>query len=76
MALVRLPVDGPATRERAVALRDRLLREFETDLPLMAHPDGIWLRLSAQAYNQMSDYEALAKICATLVETDRKGERS
>jgi isopenicillin-N epimerase len=67
MALVRLPVEGPATQERALELRGRLLDEFHTDAPLHALGDAIWLRLSAQAYNVIGDYERLAEISVKLI---------
>jgi isopenicillin-N epimerase len=68
MAMVRLPTGAlPPTRENALALRDRLLREFSTDAPLHAHPSGLWLRLSAHAYNEAEDYALLAERCRALV---------
>lgn len=70
MTMVRLPLGGPFTRERATALRDRLLGEFGTDAPIQAHPDGLWLRVSAHAYNTMEDYEALVERCHQLIKTD------
>ena len=77
MAMVLLPVSGPFTKPRAVKMRGRLLEEFATDAPLMPHRDGIWVRLSAHAYNDISDYEKLADICLKLVQTDNsKGELS
>jgi isopenicillin-N epimerase len=72
MSMVRLPITGPFTKPRAVSLRQRLLQEFQTDAPLHAHPDGIWLRLSAHAYNTLDDYERLAGLCHRLVKTDRQ----
>jgi isopenicillin-N epimerase len=66
MALVRLPLGGAATTERAKALRLRLLEEFATDAPLHALAGAIWVRLSAQAYNELEDYEKLAEICRKL----------
>ena len=66
MAMVQLPIGGPFTKPRAVQLRGRLLEEFATDAPLMAHPDGIWMRLSAHAYNAIDDYEKLADMCLKL----------
>ena len=66
MAMVQLPIGGPFTKPRAVQLRGRLLEEFATDAPLMAHPDGIWMRLSAHAYNAIDDYEKLADMCLEL----------
>ncbi len=77
MTMVRLPLGGPFTKERATALRGRLLDEFDTDAPIHAHPQGLWLRVSAHAYNDIADYEALAELCLTLIQTDAtKGERT
>jgi isopenicillin-N epimerase len=73
MAMVRLPLGGPVSNQRALALRDRLLHEFATDAPLIAHPDGIWVRISAHAYNEIEDYEALADTCRKLIDSDRPG---
>ena len=69
MTLVRLPIGEPATPERALALRERLLTEFVTDAPLQALAGSLWVRLSAQAYNEIGDYEALAEICRKLAES-------
>ena len=69
MGLVRLPVRGPATMERALALRGRLL-DADTDAPLHAQADALWLRISAQAYNELADYEKLAEIAARLVKSE------
>ena len=76
MTMVRLPVGGPYTRQRAVALRARLLAEYGTDAPLHAHPDGIWIRASAQAYNEPADYATLASMCLDLIRTDRSKRSS
>jgi isopenicillin-N epimerase len=67
MALVRLPIAGPADQARALALRGRLMDVYDADAPLHALDGAIWLRLSAQAYNEISDYERLAEIAARLV---------
>ncbi|MDE1993987.1 MAG: aminotransferase class V-fold PLP-dependent enzyme [Rhizobiaceae bacterium] len=72
MAMVLLPVGGPFTKPRAVRMRGRLLEEFGTDAPLMPHSDGIWVRLSAHAYNAFEDYEMLADICLKLAETEKE----
>jgi isopenicillin-N epimerase len=66
MAVVRLPVSGPATTERAKALRVHML-DAGTDIPLHAQAGALWLRLSAQAYNEMPDYEKLADIVGAVV---------
>lgn len=70
MAMVRLPLENvPLTKAYATELRGRLLDEFKTDAPLHAHPSGIWLRLSAHAYNEIEDYAKLADLCRRLVIT-------
>jgi isopenicillin-N epimerase len=66
MGVVRLPIAGEATAEHAKALRARLLDE-KTDAPLHAMGGGIWLRLSAHAYNELADYERLAEIAARIL---------
>ena len=66
MGLVRLPLAGEAGAERALALRGRML-DRKCDVPLHAQAGSIWLRLSAQAYNEMADYERLAEIAAEVV---------
>lgn len=63
MGLVRLPLSGEATPERALELRGRML-DACCDVPLHAQAGAIWLRLSAQAYNELADYERLAEIVA------------
>ena len=63
MAAIRLDLPGPATREGAIALRARLLAAG-TDAPVSAIDGGVWLRISAAAYNQPEDYERLAALLA------------
>jgi len=63
MRLVRLPV-GRGTE--ALPLRARLLRAG-TDAPVHAIGDGLWLRLSAFAYNDLEDYARLADIVARVL---------
>jgi isopenicillin-N epimerase len=69
MAMVRLPFGGETSPERALVQRDRLLTEFGCDAPLIAHPDGIWVRVSAHAYNEIGDYERLAGVLDRLIAT-------
>src|SRR5262249_41173794 len=66
MGLIRLPLAGASTPERGLALRDRLL-DAATDAPLHHHDGTIWLRISAQAYNEMADYEKLGDIVMRVV---------
>ena len=58
---MRLPDDRPAGRERAEAVRGRLL-EMGTDVPVMVHNGRLWLRLSAQAYNEAGDFERMGEL--------------
>lgn len=61
MGVVRVPLTVPATPERAAELRERLL-DRRADAPLHAIDGGIWLRISAHAYNEIEDYERLAEV--------------
>lgn len=65
MATVRLPVDDPSA-EHAWAIRNRLMAAG-TDAPVHALDGGLWLRLSAFAYNELDDYARLAEIVATVL---------
>jgi len=66
MSVVRLPISGQITPEKTQALRMRLF-ELGADAPI--HPIGgqAWLRISAQAYNDMSDFNALADLVTKLL---------
>ena len=59
--MVRLPGDALADRTRAEAVRGRLL-ETGTDVPVMVHNNRLWLRLSAQAYNEAADFERMGDL--------------
>ena len=61
MGVVRVPLTVPATPERAAELRERLL-DRRADAPLHAINGGVWLRISAHAYNEIEDYERLAEV--------------
>jgi isopenicillin-N epimerase len=60
MRLVRLPVNPDTT---AASVRARLIAKG-TDAPVHAIGGGLWLRLSAFAYNELEDYARLADIVA------------
>lgn len=62
MGLVRLPGDGA----RAMELREALLAHG-TDTPVSNLSGAPWLRISAQAYNDIADFERLADILAKVV---------
>ncbi len=61
MTVVELPFAGPATPERALALRGELL-ELGCDTPVTAMAGRLWTRLSAQAYNLPSDFDRLGEL--------------
>ena len=63
MATVRLPDDRHADQARAEAVRARLLAAG-TDVPVMVHNDRLWLRLSAQAYNEAADFDRMGALVA------------
>ena len=60
MSTVRLPLVGDATEERALELRNTLRKDHRIDSAIIAFKGSLWVRLSAQAYNQFNEYERLA----------------
>ena len=60
MSTVRLPLVGEATLERALAIRGTLRRDHRVDAAVTAFKGSLWVRLSAQAYNEIDEYERLA----------------
>lgn len=67
MALIQAPFTGPTDNDTVMALRERL-RQRGADAPIMEVGDQLWIRISAQAYNRIEDYEELAGIIAGLEE--------
>lgn len=61
MASIRLPFEMEPTREGAIPIR-MALQAAGCDAPVHGLAGGPWLRLSAYAYNEFSDYERLAQI--------------
>jgi isopenicillin-N epimerase len=61
MSLVRVPTREAATQDAAQRLRERVL-DAGADVPIHAGGGALWLRLSAQAYNEPEDYRKLAGI--------------
>ena len=59
-----LPATEPATPESIVRWRLKLLREHQIEVPIIAIDGRAWVRISAQVYNELSDYEALARVFA------------
>jgi isopenicillin-N epimerase len=66
--LVSLPIPTGAfgTKDATMAEADAAAACMERDhgiaVPLFAHEGQLWLRISAQIYNQLSDYERLAEL--------------
>jgi len=52
-----------STKPDAVRLRDRLLFEHDIEVQVHARAGRVWVRVSAQAYNDRSDIEKLAAAC-------------
>ncbi len=60
MALARLPAGFGTVAADALAVRARLI-DRRIDAPVHALAGALWVRVSAQAYNEMSDYGRLAE---------------
>ena len=61
-AMVTLPCPAAeeATAEGAKRCHDRLWSEHRVEVPVLPSNGRLWLRISAQIYNELSDFEALA----------------
>ena len=64
MATVRLPLAGEASAARAVALCRWLATAHRIEVAVNAVDGALWLRISAQAYNDLADYERLGRVLA------------
>jgi isopenicillin-N epimerase len=62
MVPVRLPLADAPTIENAIALEHRLSDAYRIEAAIMAQGDGLWVRLAAQAYNEIADYERVAAV--------------
>lgn len=56
MRMIELPVKTGTAPD----LRLKLWQDHRIDVPVNALADGIWVRISAQLYNEMDDYRRLA----------------
>jgi isopenicillin-N epimerase len=61
MVTVSLPEHLGSTAEDAIALRQSLLFDGNIEVHLFAWMDRLWVRVSAQIYNDMSDVERLIR---------------
>ena len=59
MRAIRLPASAGTTREQGRALSRRLSHHHRIEVPVNALAGGLWLRISAQVYNEPADYQAL-----------------
>jgi isopenicillin-N epimerase len=66
MAVVLLPERFKADKGAADALRARLAREAQIEVPVIQIGDRLWVRLSAQVYNEMADYDRLGQAIDSL----------
>lgn len=64
MATVPLPVQLGTTREAAGRLRDALLFEDQIEVAVNVRRDQLCVRISAQVYNDLADFERLAEAVA------------
>jgi isopenicillin-N epimerase len=64
MVTIPLPIDEPASAEGVARWRMTLLREHAIEVPIHAINGKLHVRISAQVYNEMSDYERLAGVFA------------
>lgn len=64
MATVRLPLADEPSSARATALMRDLSERHGISAAVVAFADALWVRVAAQAYNELADYERLAALFA------------
>ena len=64
MAVVRLPGEHPGTLAGAQSVHDGLWQKYHIEVPIMAIDQSLWVRISAQIYNDLEDYQKLAAAVA------------
>jgi isopenicillin-N epimerase len=62
MVTVRLPLTGEATGARATALMREMADKHRIGAAFVVLENALWVRVAAQAYNEMADYERLAAL--------------
>lgn len=62
MVTLPFPVDEPGDEESAARWRLKLLRDYQIEVPVLAINGRLWVRISAQVYNECADYQALADV--------------
>jgi isopenicillin-N epimerase len=67
MVTIRLPTDQPGTRAVADSIHDRLSDEHRIEVPIIDFADRLWVRISAQCYNELPDYARLGEVLPTVI---------
>lgn len=62
MVTVQLPLTGDCSAARAEAITRELSERHHIEAAVVALGDRLWVRIAAQDYNRMSDYENLAAV--------------
>jgi len=62
MVTIPLPVDEAGNAEAVARWRTQLLTEHKIEVPIHAINGKLHVRMSAQVYNELSDYEKLARV--------------
>lgn len=66
MSSVQLPEDFTADEVTANRLRTLLFEKHRIEVPVFCWRDRLWLRLSAQVYNEFDEFERLADVLDTV----------
>ena len=64
MATVRLPLGGEAAGARANQLMRELAERHKIGAAVVVLENALWVRIAAQAYNELTEYERLAALFA------------
>ncbi len=59
MRAIRLPGQRSATEDAAMALNRHLWERHRIEVPVLPIQGALWIRISAQVYNETADYERL-----------------
>ena len=62
MVTLPLPVAEPGNAESAARWRHTLLARHRIEVPVIPIEGRLWARISAQVYNEISDYDALGRV--------------
>lgn len=70
MATIPLPYQFAANDllQAAANLHDILWERYRIEVPIIPFSDRLWIRISAQIYNELQDYKYLAKAISSLLD--------